>query len=91
MRALDDKLVRPENIEASHDSVKAYRFVRVRAPMKSANFLSSLIYRQGAAFEIEINAQSAVECKVKCTFTPGGWSRTDLGTWVPDEIVVAAH
>ncbi len=87
-RALDEKLVCPTNIQNSHESVKAYRFVRVRAPKKNVGLLSSAYEREGAPFEIEINAQSAVECKVQCTFTPGGWSRTELGTWWPDEIIV---
>ena len=87
-RALDEKLVCPTNIQDSHESVKAYRFVRVRAPRRNAGLLSSAYEREGAPFEIEINVQSAVECKVQCTFTPGGWSRTELGTWWPDEIKV---
>jgi hypothetical protein len=80
--------VRPDDIDESHDSVQAYRFVRVRPPTVGGGMLYSELSRRGTPFEIEINGQSAVECKVKCTFTPGGWSRTELGTWFPDEIVV---
>ncbi len=76
-------LVNKSNLSLSHESVKGFRFVRVRPPDPESEFA---VERDGTPFIIEVNTAAKV-CKLTVKFTPGGWSKSsETDKWFPDEI-----